>query len=56
MYLTAFFWLLLLLFLVVLTAVLVYGITKAAAYLLLRYTVWVAFAGYLNLSIWLLNR
>lgn len=56
MYLTAFFWLLLLLFLVVLTAVLFYGISKAAAYLLLPYTVWVAFAGYLNLSIWLLNR
>lgn len=56
MYLTAFFWLLLLLFLVVLTAVLFYGISKAAAYLLLPYTVWVAFAGYLNLSIWVLNR
>lgn len=56
MYLTAFFWLLLLLFLVVLTAVLFYGISKAAAYLLLPYTVWVAFAGYLNLSIWILNR
>lgn len=31
-------------------------ISKTAAYLMIPYLVWVTFAGYLNLGVWLLNR
>lgn len=33
-----------------------YRISKAAGYLLVPYILWVSFASYLNLMIWLLNR
>lgn len=52
---TAFIWLVLLWFLILGTTVLFYRIVKAAGYLMIPYLLWVAFAGYLNLSICLLN-
>lgn len=55
MYLFAFIWLLLLLFLIGLTMQAFYQISKPAAYLLVPYFLWVAFAGYLNLAIYLIN-
>lgn len=51
----AFLWLLLLLALVVLTAWRFKPISQTAYRLLLPYMVWLLFAGYLNLSIYLLN-
>lgn len=54
-YLFSFFWLLLLWLLVYLNFRTFYNISKAAGYLLLPYLVWVTFAGYLNLGVWLLN-
>lgn len=55
MYLFAFVWLVLLELLIVATAVLFYKITKPAGYLMIPYILWVAFAGYLNCAIYLLN-
>jgi len=55
-YLFAFIWLCVLLFLIVLTALQFFRIHKTAGYLLVPYIIWVTFAGYLNLSIYLLNR
>ncbi len=55
LYLLAFIWLLLLWVLIVLTIINMYPISKTAAYLMLPYLLWVTFAGYLNLSIVLLN-
>lgn len=54
-YQLSFFWLLLLWGLVFITTVLFYQISKPAGYLMLPYLFWVTFAGYLNLSISLLN-
>ncbi|SHM76630.1 TspO and MBR related proteins [Anaerosporobacter mobilis DSM 15930] len=54
-YLLAFFWLLFLWVLIIITIILFYNISKTAAYLLIPYLLWVTFAGYLNLSIYLLN-
>ena len=54
-YLFAFFWLLLLWVLILYTILLFYRISKPAAYLLIPYLIWVTFAGYLNLGIYLLN-
>lgn len=54
-YLLAFVWLVLLWILILLTTVLFYRIRKAAGYLMLPYLLWVTFAGYLNLGIYLLN-
>lgn len=54
-YLFSFFWLLLLWCLILLTALLFRRFSKTAAFLLIPYLIWVAFAGYLNLSIYLLN-
>ena len=54
-YLLAFIWLLVLLALIIVTTVKFYRISKPAAYLMLPYIIWVAFAGYLNLGIYLLN-
>ncbi len=54
-YLFSFFWLLLLWVLIVATIRRFYPISAAAAYLLVPYLLWVTFAGYLNLGIWLLN-
>lgn len=55
MYLTAFIWLLIMWLLILITALLFCRITKPAGYLLIPYLIWVAFAGYLNLGIYLLN-
>ena len=54
-YLVAFFWLLLLWFLVYLTANVFSKLRSLAGWLLLPYLLWVTFAGYLNLTISLLN-
>lgn len=55
-YAFAFFWLLLLWVLIVIMIVLFAKISKPAAWLQVPYLLWVTFAAYLNLSIWLLNR
>lgn len=55
-YLFAFIWLLLLWVLVLVMIKRFAGISKVAAYLNIPYLLWVTFAGYLNLAIWLLNR
>ena len=55
MYLFAFIWLVALWFLIILTTVLFYRISKPAGYLMIPYILWVTFAGYLNFAIYLLN-
>lgn len=55
MYLLAFFWLILLWVLILVTAVRFYRVTPAAGYFLAPYLLWVTFAGYLNYGIWKLN-
>lgn len=55
-YLFAFIWLLLLLGSVILMIIKFYKIDKRAAYLNIPYVLWIVFAGYLNLGIYLLNR
>ena len=54
-YLAAFIWLILLWLLISATTVLFYRISKPAGLLMLPYLLWVTFAGYLNLLIYLLN-
>ncbi len=54
-FLLAFVWLIVLLFSIVKTILRYREISPAAAYLQIPYAVWVAFAGYLNLGIYLLN-
>ena len=51
----AFFWLLLLLLLVLFTQLLFRHINKTAGALLLPYMIWLLFALYLNLGVWVLN-
>ena len=55
-YLLSFLWLSLLLVLIAVMIALFYPIDRTAALLQLPYFLWVLFAGYLNLAIWLLNR
>ena len=55
-FLPAFIWLILLEFLIVMTIISYRRINTGAAYLQIPYAVWVAFAGYLNIAIWWLNR
>lgn len=55
-YLISFLWLVLLWILILLTIIQFSKISKTAAYLMIPYLIWVTFAGYLNLAIWLLNR
>ena len=55
-YLFAFFWLLILWGLILGTILSYRKISPVAAYLQIPYAVWVAFAGYLNIGIWYLNR
>ena len=55
LYYVAFAWLLVLLITIITTAVRFYKISKWAFYLLIPYIAWVAFAGYLNLGIAILN-
>ena len=54
-YFIAFLWLLLLWGLILATMVQFARVRKSAAWLLLPYLLWVTFAGYLNLGIFLLN-
>ena len=54
-YLFAFVWLVILWLLILLTALLFARLRRVAAYLLFPYLIWVAFAGYLNFAIYLLN-
>ena len=54
-FLLAFIWLLFLLYLVIRTIISYKPINRVAAYLQIPYAVWVLFAGYLNLAIWILN-
>ena len=55
LYLLAFIWLIILWLLILITAILFYKTNKLAGYLMLPYLIWVTFAGYLNLSIYLLK-
>lgn len=55
MYLFSFIWLLLLWGLIWINLILFYKIKKSAGILLIPYLIWVTFAGYLNLAIYLLN-
>ena len=55
-YLIAFVWLLLLLLLIVKTIVEYHKVDRLAAYLEIPYAVWVAFAGYLTMGVYILNR
>lgn len=54
-YLFSFIWLLILWVFVFITILLFYQLSKPAAYLMIPYLLWITFAGYLNLSIYLLN-
>lgn len=54
-YLFSFVWLVILWILIFVTMVQFYKISKGAGYLMVPYLLWVTFAGYLNLSIYLLN-
>lgn len=54
-YLFAFIWLVLLWLLILWTVLKFYRVSRGAAYLLVPYLLWVTFAGYLNLAIYLLN-
>ena len=53
--LLAFIWLIVLFVLVLIMLIRYYKINKTAGYLLVPYSIWLIFAGYLNLSIYLLN-
>lgn len=55
-YLPAFFWLAALWVLILATTLRFYRLSRTAGYLMAPYLVWVAFAGYLNYGIYLLNR
>lgn len=55
LYLAAFFWLLLLLILSAACTVRFYCMEKAAGYLLMPYILWMSFAAYLNLGVYILN-
>ena len=55
-YLFAFVWLLSMLALIIATIVNYKKLCPLAAYLQIPYVLWVAFAGYLNFGVWLLNR
>ena len=52
----AFLWILLLLFLVIIMIIRLYNKNKVAGLLQIPYLLWIIFASYLNLSIYLLNR
>jgi len=56
LYLVSFLWLIALFAAIAVTAVRFYRIRPAAGYLMLPYLLWVGFAGYLNLTVYLLNR
>lgn len=53
--LLAFFWLIFIIILVIIMLSKFYKINKISAYLLIPYLIWLVFAGYLNLAIYLIN-
>ncbi len=55
-YLFAFVWLIALWILIILTITSYKKISPLAAYLQIPYLIWVTFAAYLNLGVWVLNR
>lgn len=55
-YLLSFIWLIIMWLLILAASVLFYRSSKLAGYLMIPYLLWVAFAGYLNFGIYLLNR
>ncbi len=55
-YLFAFVWLLVLLYLIIRTIVEYKKVSPVAAYLQIPYALWVTFAGYLTIAIYLLNK
>lgn len=55
-YLAAFLWLLVLWYLILKTILHYRKVVPLAAYLQIPYLLWVTFAGYLNLAVWILNR
>lgn len=55
LYLFAFIWLVILWLLILKTTIQFYRISEPAGYLMIPYLLWVAFAGYLNFTIYLLN-
>lgn len=55
-YLFSFIWIILLLTIVIIMIVKFYKIDKMAAYLNIPYVLWILFAGFLNLGIYILNR
>ncbi len=55
-FLFAFIWLIVLLYLIIRTVMSYKKVSPIAAYLQIPYAVWVAFAGYLNIAIYLLNK
>ena len=54
-YLFVFFWLVILWVLIAATALRFYRLSKTAGYLMVPYLLWVAFAGYLNFGVYLMN-
>ncbi len=52
----SFVWLLALLYLIIRTIYYYHKVYPLAAYLQIPYAIWVTFAGYLNLALWILNR
>lgn len=54
-YLFAFIWLIILWVLIIVNTVLFFGINKTAGFLMIPYILWVTFAAYLNLAIYLIN-
>ena len=56
LYNVAFFWLLMLWGIVAVCTLLFWYIRKSAGLLMLPYIVWLGFAAYLNLGVWILNR
>ena len=56
LYLFSFFWLVFLWLLIILMVMFFFKIDKLSGWLQIPYLLWVAFAGYLNLSIYFLNR
>lgn len=55
LFLVAFVWILLLIFLVVLMIIKFFKASKTSAFLQLPYLLWITFAAYLNLAIFILN-
>ena len=55
LYLFSFLWLVLLWVLVLIMIIRFYNISKLAGILQIPYLIWLTFAGYLNLGVWLLN-